>query len=111
MPRKRALRAPLLALIFVTIAVLTSGAQRRQMDPLTASSKQTMHQSRLAADRIGTSSEVFAGIPTAGTSALTPSTVDASGIFLEGRLFNSGGNGISNLAVADLNGDGKLDVV
>ena len=36
---------------------------------------------------------------TAGSIA--GASVDASGIFLEGRLFNSGGNGVSNLAVAD----------
>jgi hypothetical protein len=46
---------------------------------------------------------------TGETSAIA--AVDASGIFLEGRLFNSGGNAASNLVVADLNGDGNLDVV
>ena len=75
MPRTRVLHAPLIALISVTIAVLTSGAQRRQMDPLTGSLKQTMHQSMPAAGRTGAQSEVFAGTRTRGSERTHASRV------------------------------------
>jgi hypothetical protein len=58
-----------------------------------------------------TRSRALAQSPAATANLATGTSLDVSEIFLEGRLFGSGGNGVTNLAVADLNSDGKLDVV
>jgi Bacterial Ig-like domain (group 3)/FG-GAP-like repeat/FG-GAP repeat len=58
-----------------------------------------------------TRSGAVAQSPAATANLVTGTSLDVSEIFLEGRLFGSGGNGVTNLAAADLNSDGKLDLV
>jgi Bacterial Ig-like domain (group 3)/FG-GAP-like repeat len=58
-----------------------------------------------------TRSRALAQSPAATANLASATSLDVSEVFLEGRQFGSGGNGVSNFAVADLNGDGKLDVV
>lgn len=104
--------------MFLTV-VLTGFAQKwdRHFSLLGAStehgsavaSRAQLRQSQAAGNI--TRSPTLAPSPAATAKPATGTNLDVSEIFLEGRLFGSGGNGVTNLAVADVNADGKLDVV
>src|SRR5260370_30224159 len=106
MPRTRTLERFVVGLICITVLALLGGARRRKRNAPVPGSLIKRRHTPLPELKIGIN------IPGIAATTLAPApALDASSIFLEGRLFNSGGNGVSNLAVADLNGDGKLDVV
>jgi len=132
MSRMRVLLRLVVVLISLVAFMLTGLAQRRNSDELlaphspmdervaaAAGSRQLVPVPSLPFDPLqrlqapGTStpqSGTFFGSPTAANLA-AGSSLDASAIFLEAPTYDSGGHDAYSVALADVNGDGKPDLL
>ena len=130
MSRPRFLRSVVFLSAFITPIVVTSAQRQNTSEPLASSPVSSRGaaptkirqavpvpgmpfdpRQRLHAPGASTLQTNSLADPLTAATLATGTSLSASTMFLEAPVFSSGGYSANSVAVADVNGDGKLDVL